>query len=154
MPESVGGGVPAGVTVRTRVLLAEPDALAAPITMLYVPGAATEPLMVGELKVSPAGRAVAENDVGEFVAVMVYEKEVPAATVAVNGLDITGAPPTGVTVRTRVLLSVPDAFVAPSGMLYVPDVVTEPLIVGELKVSPAGRAVAVNDVGEFVAVMV
>jgi hypothetical protein len=154
--ESVGGagGVPAGVTVSTSVLLSEPDAFAAPITMLYVPGAVTEPLMVGELKVNPAGRTVAVYDVGEFVAVMVYEKDDPAATVAVSGLDITGAAPAGVTVRTSVLLSDPDAFVAPSAMLYVPGVATEPLIVGELKVSPTGRAVAVNDVGEFVAVMV
>jgi hypothetical protein len=119
-----------------------------------VPGEATEPLIVGELNVSPAGSAVAENEVGEFVAVMVYEKEAPAATVAVNGLEMTGAAPTGVTVRTRVLLSEPNAFVAPSAMLYVPAVATEPLMVGELKFSPAGRPVAVSDVGVLVAVSV
>src|SRR6188508_1283501 len=106
--------------------------------------------MVGELNVSPAGRAVAVNDVGEFVAVRVYEKGAPATTDAVSGLDITGAAaPAGVTVRTRILLSEPDAFVAPMAMLYVPGVVTDPLMVGELKVRPAGRTVAVNDVGEF-----
>src|SRR5688572_7114681 len=148
------GAAPAGVTVRTSVLLSDPAAFVAPIAMLYVPGVVTEPLMVGELKVSPAGRTVAVNDVGEFVAVMVYEKEDPATTDAVNGLDITGAAPAGVTVRTSVLLSEPDAFVAPSAMLYVPGVVTEPLMVGELKVSSVGRAVAVRDVGEFVAVSV
>ena len=58
-----------------------------------MPGVATDPLMVGELKVSPAGKTVAVYDVGEFVAVMVYEKEDPAATVAVSGLDMTGATP-------------------------------------------------------------
>ena len=93
--------------------------------------------MVGELNVSPLGRPVAVNAVGEFVPVMVYEKEAPATTDAVSGLDITGAAPAGVTVRTRVLLSDPAAFVAPIAILYVPGVVTEPLIVGELKVSPA-----------------
>ena len=67
---------------------------------------------------------------------------------------MTGAAPAGVTVSTRVLLSEPDALVAPSEMLYVPGVVTFPLIVGELNVSPVGRAVAVRDVGEFVAVRV
>ena len=51
--------------------------------------------------------------------------------------------------RTSVSVSEPDAFVAPSEMLYVPGVVTDPLMVGELKVSPAGSTVAVNDVGEF-----
>src|SRR5687768_699789 len=148
------GAAPAGVTVRTRVLLSEPAAFVAPSAMLYVPGVVTEPLIVGELKVSPAGRTVAVNEVGEFVAVMVYENEDPDTTDAVNGLDITEAAPAGVTVRTSVLLSEPDAFVAPIAMLYVPGVVTEPLIVGELKVSAAGRPVAVNEVGEFVAVIV
>ena len=97
-----------------------------------MPGVATEPLMVGELNVSPAGRTVAVSDVGEFVAVTVYENEAPATTDAVNGLDMTGAAPAGVTVSTRVLLSEPDAFVAPSAMLYVPGVLTDPLMVGEL----------------------
>jgi hypothetical protein len=35
----------------------------------------------------------------------------------------------------------------------VPGVATEPLMDDELKVSPVGRAVAIYDVGEFVAVM-
>ena len=113
----ITGAAPAGVTVRTSVLLSEPDAFVAPSEMLYVPGEVTDPLMVGELKVSPLGRAVAVRDVGEFVAVRVYEKEDPAATDAVSGLDMTGAAPAGVTVRTSVLLSEPDAFVAPSEML-------------------------------------
>jgi hypothetical protein len=139
----ITGAAPAGVTVRTRVLLSDPEAFVAPMAMLYVPGVVTEPLMVGELNVSPAGRAVAVNDVGELVAVMVYEKEAPAATDAVSGLDMTGAAPAGVTVSTRILLSRPAAFAAPIARLYVPGVATEPLMVGELKVSPLGRAVAV-----------
>jgi hypothetical protein len=148
------GAAPTGVTERTRVLLSDPDAFVAPSAMLYVPGVVTEPLMVGELKVSPTGRAVAVNDVGEFVAVRVYEKEAPATTDDVSGLDMTGAAPAGVTVRTRILLSRPAAFAAPIAMLYVPGAATEPLIVDELKVSPLGREVAVYDVGEFVPVMV
>ena len=113
----ITGAAPAGVTVSTSVLLSNPDAFVAPSAMLYVPGAATEPLMVGELKASPVGSAVAVRDVGEFVAVSVYEKGDPAVTDAVSALEITGAAPAGVTVRTRVLLSEPDGFVAPSEML-------------------------------------
>jgi hypothetical protein len=36
----------------------------------------------------------------------------------------------------------------------VPAVATEPLIVGEVKFRPAGRFVALNEVGEFEAVIV
>ena len=65
--------------------------------------------MVGELKVRPAGRTVAVNDVGEFVAVRVYEKEDPAATVAVSGLDMTGATPVVPGVNVTLALGVPPA---------------------------------------------
>jgi hypothetical protein len=150
----ITGAPPAGVTVRTRILLSRPAAFATPSGILYVPGVATEPLIDEPLNKSPLGRDVAVWEVGEFVPVIVYENGDPATTDAVSGLDITGAAPAGVTVSTSVLLSEPDALVAPSEILYEPGVVTEPVIVGELKVRPVGRTVAVSDVGEFVAVMV
>ena len=65
-------GDPLGVTVSTRVLLSEPDALVAVSVTLVAPSVVGVPLIVLPLKLSPAGSGVAENEKGAVpVAVIV-----------------------------------------------------------------------------------
>ena len=59
------------VTVSDSVLVVVPAVFEALMLMLWMLGVATEPLMTGDAKVNPAGRLVAVNVVGAFVAVMV-----------------------------------------------------------------------------------
>lgn len=69
-----------------------PPALVANKFIVYVAAIAIEPDItpVALFIVKPAGSLVAENSVGEFVAVIVYEKAVSVSIVRVVALVITG----------------------------------------------------------------
>jgi hypothetical protein len=147
-------GVAAAVTVSVRVAVPVPVAFVALSVTVEVPAAVGVP-EINPLPVftdSPAGNPVALKLVGEFVAMIWYEKAVPTVPLAVVPLVITGG---AVIVSVSVAVPVPLAFVALSVTIEVPAAVGVPEI-NPLPVftdSPAGNPVASKLVGEFVAMI-
>jgi hypothetical protein len=158
-PLLITGAASATVTVKVRDALPVPPLLVALKVTLDVP---TAPVGVPEIKpeavftVRPVGNPDAPKLVGEFVAVIWYEKALPFVALAVPLLVITGAPGrAALTVSIRDVLPVPPLFVAFNVTLADPAAVGVPEINPEtlFTVRPAGNPVAPKLVGELVAVI-
>ena len=86
-----GGGGAAVVMVSTRLAVPVPPPLIAEMVDVTVPAVVGLPVIKPEpATVKPAGRPLAENVVGELVAVIWYENVVPTVPVAVSALVMTG----------------------------------------------------------------
>ena len=146
----------AGITVSVSVVDPVPPALVAEIVTVLTATAVGVPLIrpVIVLMVNPVGSPVAPKEVGERLAVMLYEKTVPTLPLAVPALVMAGA--AGFTVRVNVADPVPPAFVANRETMLTADPVGVPLMmpVVEFNSSPAGRPVAAYDDGVLLARMV
>jgi hypothetical protein len=143
------------VTVSVSVAVPVPPALVAPIVTLELPTAVGVPVMspVAVATLKPAGNPVAVKLVGELLPAIWYENAMPTCPDAVRALVIDGLPK--VIVSVSVAVPVPPALVAPIVTLELPTAVGVPVIspVAVAMVSPAGRPVALNDVGVLLAVI-
>ena len=97
-------------TVRMSVASAVPPALVAPIVTTKMPAAVGVPVIAPDVGLNPrpAGRPEALKLVGLFDAAIVYANGDPSVPAAVNPLTIVGGSITGLTIRTALLLAMPN----------------------------------------------